>query len=225
MRVRVFLERFEDAVGYDVKILSQNAVVQDYIDALNKFQDDYVAPCKGCDNCCWERIPLTSADVVTYLENQEIIKALPEDISPLTAFIHKFCYVFGDGPVVDISLKQRSNASCIFLNTDEKICSLHPSRSLVCQTFICLPHSERAGKLRDTLLNTGEDELTRQYLLEANELGKPPEFHENRNASPQIEDYPLTAFAGKGGYNEVRIKDVIPAELWDELFDQNSTAK
>ena len=50
----------------DVRVLSDDATVQDYLDAFNLFQAEKVAPCDGCTNCCWERAPLTAPDVIRY---------------------------------------------------------------------------------------------------------------------------------------------------------------
>lgn len=222
MPVKTYIAQFDDAVGYDLEVTSATATLQDYLDALNGFQDEHVAPCKGCDNCCWERIPLTSLDVLVYLENSEIRKSLPSDLPPITAFIHRFGYVFAEGPVMDISLRQREDSSCIFLNTDGQYCSLHTARSLVCQTFICLPHSERAGRLRDLVLNIGEDELVRQYLLEKEKSRIPLLIHKSKNALPRIEDYPPTAFSGKTSYRQVLIRDIVPVGLWQELTKKES---
>ncbi|MDD2498387.1 MAG: YkgJ family cysteine cluster protein, partial [Desulfitobacteriaceae bacterium] len=116
---------------------------------------------------------------------------------------------------------QQDNSSCVFLNIDRQMCSYHTSRSLVCQTFVCLPHSQRGEELRNIIVNTGEDELVRQYLLEAGTLGEPIKFNENLNASPQLADYPPTVFSGKTSYREVRIKDIVPESLWNKLYHPN----
>lgn len=218
MNVHVNLVDFDGIFGYDLEIISEEATVQDYIDALNLFQENYVASCKGCDNCCWERIPLTFPDVIKYLENQEIKKMLPQDLPPLTGFLYRFCHIFGEGPVLDISLNQKDNHACIFLDQEEKICCFHQARSLVCQTFVCLPHSERAEELRSSLLNAGEDELVRRYLLEAQETNIPIKIDEVKNAAPKLEDYPSKTFSDKTHYSQVRIKEVLSEKAWELLY-------
>jgi len=224
MKVHVFLARFDDAVGYDLEILDERASVQDYLDGLNEFQEKYVDNCKGCDGCCYERIPLTSIDVLQYLDDPEVAAELKtmqkEGQSPLSAFIENYCYVSGTGPVLDIALKRNPDYSCIFLNRDEKTCTNHRSRSFVCQSFVCLPHGEGAGKLRDVILNTGEDDLVHRYLLEAKEKGVLPVIHENNQAAPSLDDYPGNPFTGKSRYHQVLIKDIIPQKLWQELYRQ-----
>lgn len=218
MNMKVFLAHFDDTIGYDVEILNENATIQDYLDELNNFQDRHVESCKGCDGCCWERIPLTSFDVLKYLEDPIILKELHGCPNPLTAFIHDYCHVAGHGPVIDIRLKRNPDQSCIFLNREEKCCLRHRSRSLVCQSFVCLPHSEKAGQLRDTLLNIGEDDLVHRYLQEAKAKGADPVVHENNNAAPSLKDYPANIFAGKKHYQEIKIKDAVPENLWRQLM-------
>jgi len=214
MKINVFLAHFDDAIGYDLEILHEDATVQDYLDALNQFQEKHVDTCKGCDGCCYERIPLTSVDVIKYLEDSHILNQFRHIKAPLTAFIHSYCHVAGTGPVIDISLKRNSDQSCIFLNREQKICLNHSFRSFVCQSFVCLPHSERAGQLRDTILNVGEDDLVHRYLLEAKEEEETPVINENNNASPSLEDYPGNVFSGKTHYQEIRIKDTVPKTIW-----------
>ena len=220
MRIKASLAHFADAVGYDLEILSPEATAADYLAAVNQFQDEFVAPCKGCDSCCWERIPLTYLDVLAYLADPRIQEALPPGLPALSAFVQQFCHVFGEGPVIDIALKQQANKACLWLDQSAQCCSRHPARTLVCQTFICLPHSEPAGKLRDLLLNIGEDELVRQYLLEAETFAIPLVIHEGKNPSPRLADYPATSFAGKTAYSQVLLRDVLPAELWTALQEK-----
>ncbi len=217
MNIRVFLTYFQDALGYDLEILNENATIQDYLDALNLFQEKHVAECKGCDGCCWERIPLTSLDIMNYIRDPQIMSCLSSDPGLVSPFIHTYCHVWGQGPVMDITLKRFKNEACIFLDSEQKICRYHFVRSFVCQTFICLPHSERAGQLRDTLLNIGEDDLVHRYLQEADKKGEAPVIDVNNQAAPQLSDYPGTPFTGKNFYHEIKIKEVIPKELWKKL--------
>lgn len=218
MKVKAFLTQFDDTIGYDLEITDDKATVQCYLDAVNRFQEKHVAGCKGCDGCCWERIPLTAIDVINYLSAEKILSLLPPKTPLLSSFVHRFCHVFCKGPVIDITLKNRSDGACIFLDTRQKICTHHSIRSLVCQTYVCLPHSEKAGRLRDTILNTGEDELVRRYLFEARSTDQYPKIDEGINASPSLEDYPPTPFSGKNRYEEILIKDIIPSDLWKNIY-------
>ncbi len=66
-KVAIKLVKGSDGMlNYDVQVLDQEANIQDYLDALNDFQEEKVAPCDGCSNCCWERVPLTAPDVLRY---------------------------------------------------------------------------------------------------------------------------------------------------------------
>lgn len=218
MKLKVFLVQFDDCWGYDLEIFEEDATIQDYLDGLNHFQENHVDSCKGCDGCCYERIPLTSLDVLRYLDDEEVLSRLKNGAPLLSSFIENYCYVSGQGPVLDISLKRNPDQSCIFLDREQKICRNHISRSFVCQSFVCLPHSDRAGKLRDILLNTGEDDLVRRYLLEAKAKGAAPVIHENNQAAPSLDDYPENSFSGKSRYHQIPIKDTLPETLWRELF-------
>lgn len=232
MKINVFLAHFDDdAIGYDLEILHEDATIQDYLDALNQFQENHITSCKGCDGCCYERIPLTSIDVHKYLRDAKVINQLnlahhtnqthysPQSQNHLTPFIHLYCHVSGTGPVIDISLKRNPDQSCIFLDREQKICLNHISRSFVCQSFVCLPHSERAGRLRDALLNMGEDDLVHRYLLEAKEKEENLVINENNNSSPSLDDYPGNIFTGNTHYHEIKIKDNIPEALWRQLIN------
>ncbi|MGI6679531.1 MAG: YkgJ family cysteine cluster protein [Dehalobacterium sp.] len=213
MNINVFIAHFDDAVGYDLEIINEHATIQDYLHAINDFQNKYVENCKGCDGCCYERIPLTSIDVLTYLGDPDL---------PLSPFIDQYCQVSGTGPVLDISLRRNPDQSCIFLDREQKCCRRHPQRSFVCQSFVCLPHCEKAGQLRDIILNVGEDDLVHRYLKEAKEKGTAPVIHENNEAAPTLTDYPGNIFTGKKHYQEIRIKDVLPETLWQKLFKSSS---
>lgn len=219
MKINVFLAHFDDAIGYNLEILHQDATIQEYLDALNQFQESHVDTCKGCDGCCFERIPLTSIDVNRYLEEPEILNQIRHSKTPLTSFIHSYCHVAGTGPVIDISLKRNPDQSCIFLDQEQKICQTHIFRSFVCQSFVCLPHSEKAGRLRDNILNMGEDDLVHRYLLEATEKEEVPIINENNNAYPCLADYPANIFTGKKHYHEIKIKDIVPENLWRQLIN------
>ncbi|RYD02018.1 hypothetical protein N752_26560 [Desulforamulus aquiferis] len=141
MSIKVFKD--SGSKGYDLEILDPSATVQDYLDALNNFIDTNMSsPCRGCDECCWERIPLTSVDVFKYIEtSSKELKLGSENL--LLEFLKKYCYIYVEGRVVDISLGFTLEGACSFLNQTQKICSNYLARSLVCQSFVCLESSER----------------------------------------------------------------------------------
>ena len=63
------------------------------------------------------------------------------------------------GFALDIQLRQERTESAPFLDGEEQRCTDHSHRSLVCHTYICLPQTGRARKMREYLINEGEDAL------------------------------------------------------------------
>lgn len=225
--------------GYDVVVTNPQATVQDYLTALNlaierlpltrrrllpppgqgQIPSDQRLYCRGCDRCCRERVPLT------YIDALKLIQATS---SPsLGLFLRRYGYIWVQGRAVDISLaweKQAQGASahpdrrCVFLNPETQTCQVYTARPLVCQTFICCPQTRRARRLREVIVNRGEDELVRQWLAEAAATGREPEFHEGYNPRPREEDWPPTPFSGRTDYQEVRLKEICPPRLWEKLL-------
>ena len=154
MRLKVKLAHFDDAVGYDIEITHINATIQDYLDGLNHFQENYVESCKGCDGCCYERIPLTSIDVLKYLEDPDIASQLKNNSYPPFLFYRKFlsCVRFRtgsghqlkkSGPVLHIPEPKGKNLQ-------------NPQIKVLCLPIFYMPSPyRRAGQLRDVLLNAG----------------------------------------------------------------------
>lgn len=133
-KVGVSLVDFPDlGLGYDIEILAKDATAGDYIAALDAWQAQYLAQCKGCDGCCRERAPLTLPDFYPY---QALFPQASDVFSWLT-----WCGQVVKLPngAVDILLKREKSGACTFLVEDEKICREHAVRSLVCHTHICLP--------------------------------------------------------------------------------------
>ncbi|AQS59540.1 YkgJ family cysteine cluster protein [Desulforamulus ferrireducens] len=215
MKLRVFQKPDK---SYDIEVLDPQATIQDYLDAINYFIETTMEPpCRGCDECCWERIPLTSIDALTYVE--KLAEQLDlEKNWPLLSFLKDYCYIYVEGPVVDISLGYTLEGACGFLNQEERICSNYMARSLVCQSFVCLESSEQAQELRSQLVNAGMDELVRLWLIQSQQAGQKPFMHEQHQAAPCLEDYPVNAFTGKVGYGQVLLKDVCTPELWGQIF-------
>lgn len=206
---RVLVQFFLDAKSnkYDLEILDSRATIQDYLDAINKFiETNMTKPCRGCDECCWERIPLTSIDVLNYKK------------SNLLDFLKSNCYVHVEGRVVDISLGFTLEGACAFLDQTQRICTNYAARSLVCQSFICLQSSGRAQDIRSELVNAGMDELVKLWLTKLKNSGQKPFIHEAHNPCPDLRDYPMNGFSNKKHYNQVLIKEVCSKELWHQLF-------
>ena len=253
-KIRVELKELDaGSWGYDVQILEESSTVQDYLEEMNRFQEERVAPCGGCTNCCWERVPLTAADVAVYLtaawedskaknSGRRAAAPGPADqgiaLETVTEFLRRYGRVRADRGVVDITLRQEANGACCFLDQERRRCGRWPLRSLVCQTYVCLPQSRRAAALRQQIVNEGENELIRLYAGEAAERGKNP-WAEGQTAQVDWKAYRGRGFTppalkasladggeGKGAfshfcgiqsYREIRIKDVVTKELWQLL--------
>ncbi len=189
--------QIDDGFAYDVRVVSEEASVGDYIRLLDRFLDETVAPCFGCDNCCSQRIPLTLPDLYTYAGKD------PEEIR---VFLKEKCEVVCQGRVVDVKLAQRSDRSCIFLDREKKCCSDHLHRSLVCHSYICIPQTERARLLRETLINKGEDaligSLCRWGVIDASFAGSYP---------------PEPGWEGKD-FEEILLKEVLPLSVFEDLL-------
>jgi len=202
--------------GLDVRINDEGATVQDYTEAL----DDYIisgqyrrqrstsANCEGCDICCQERIPLTSVDVL-------ILKGQVAPELSVNEFIQRYGYVSVSGPAADISLGRDWQDRCLFLHPETGKCRNYAARPLVCRTYICTPLSPRAGKLRETLVNLGMDELVR-LMLAASPEGQYP-LHEADEPELVREDWPESLWTGITDYSQLRLKDILPAKLYAEL--------
>ncbi|WP_333871770.1 YkgJ family cysteine cluster protein [Desulforamulus putei] len=215
MKVRIFKKATGD--GYDLEVQHPRATVQDYLDAMNDFiKKNTHPPCRGCDECCWERIPLTSIDVLNYLKR--LGNQLQLDSRwPLLDFLKKYCYIYVENGAVDISLGFTMEGACVFLNQQERICSGYAARSLVCQSFVCMESTPRAQELRSELVNTGMDELVRLWLLQSRQAGQKPYAHEEHNANLRLADYPANGFTHKTSYSQVYLAEVCSQKLWNKL--------
>lgn len=187
-----------EGFGYDVEITDEGATLAQYIEALDNFLDAKVAPCLGCDNCCYQRIPLILPDIYQYAGKEP--KAIGE-------FLEKRCAVTRLGAALDIRLAQGEDGICTFLDGDNQRCTDHLHRTMVCHTYICLPQTPRARELREHLINQGEDALVAELLT----MGLLPRFKEMAGVYPTDPHW-----AGKD-YHEVLLQQVVPEKLWAEL--------
>lgn len=211
-KVRISLKELDqDSWGYDVQVLDASATVRDYLDALNQFQDEKVAPCLGCSGCCWERAPLTAPDIFTF---GEILFDGRISDRPIRRFLESYGIVYAKDGMVDIILRRDEEGACIFLDKQHHQCKHHRLRSLVCQTYICLPKSRRAAELRGQLVNAGENELVRRYALEYH--GQPP--HVDEGGGPvDWEAYEGKGFTDKTSFEDILLRDVVDEALWKRL--------
>ncbi|MDP3044590.1 MAG: YkgJ family cysteine cluster protein [Bacillota bacterium] len=218
-RVSVTTVVIKGVNGYGVRVSDPAATVQDYLDVVNEAIERgrlfrgraERADCLGCDLCCQERIPLTSIDVLRLYS-----PLVPE---PLTAFIRKHAHISVDGGAVDITLRRDRQGRCLFLRPGEGTCRIYDLRPLVCQTFICCPQTKRARRLREQIVNVGEDELVRQWLMENQRLNTTPHIDETSGRHRvRLDDWPLTPFSGKKAYDEVLLRSVCSPVVWGDII-------
>lgn len=206
----------------DVVIRDSEATVADYYLALEDYilQGDYTrsrskkAGCEGCDICCKERIPLTSIDVM-------VLKRKAAPSMELKDFLKRYTYIYLEGKAVDISLARDSQGICLFLDQETSKCRHYEARPLVCRTYICTASSPDADELRNLIVNGGEDELVRLWLEQ--EFALETIFHEAWEPDIDPEDWLTSSWTGQEDYAGVKLKDIIPSELWHKLNRKGDT--
>jgi len=191
--------------SYDVQITDHQATLDAYLQELDEFMADNLAPCDSCHLCCHERATITSLDIPA------LAALLPQSAFPATAVVAAFGQIslLADG-ACDIFLL-RSNDNCFFLDI-RGFCREHQSRPLVCRSHFCLAKSQRAETLRQTIVNQGLDDLIRLLLSEQKQGAQillPP--------AVCADDYPPNAFTHKKTPQEVKLQDLCDAQLWQEL--------
>lgn len=208
------LVSLDGQIGYDVQVVGETVDLAQYLAGLNEMQAKYFDQCYGCDGCCWERAPLNGIDILRY-----VAALWPEQLekAPYHFFLQNYAHVDKNQGVVDIALKREANGACTFLQQAKKYCTTHTCRSLVCQSYICIPQTERAELLRQQIVNAGIDDLVRRYLWECAAQGITPCFHSGDDSPVCLEDYPANGFSGKTAYGQVCLKDIVSSELWQQL--------
>ncbi|MEW6623172.1 MAG: YkgJ family cysteine cluster protein [Bacillota bacterium] len=147
---------------WDLKVLNPRATVGDYLDGVCKLMEllqgsnKLNGTCETCGRCCKERIPITSIDwyALTKILNMEI-----EQRKAVSLYTKLAVW----GRAVDVSLKQRDDGSCIFLQHDNR-CSVYEVRPFTCKTFFCLPQSMKMQEIRATVVNLGMDQLIHEII-------------------------------------------------------------
>ncbi|MDX9872576.1 MAG: YkgJ family cysteine cluster protein [Clostridia bacterium] len=203
--------------GIDIQIVSPDAVVSDYLEALDGYilQGGFTrlraetSQCEGCVTCCGERMPLTSIDAFM------LQKALAPDLS-LGQFLNRYAYVAVSGRMVDILLSRAADEQCLFLDRKDLRCAGYRDRPLVCRTYICAPLSPRAQKLRQEITNTGEDELVRLWVQ--GYLQGENQIHEAADPEVRPEDWSKSAWTGKTAYREVLLREILSPKLLADLM-------
>lgn len=198
-------------LGCDIAVYDDTTSLADFLFAMDAFAEQYIADCRGCDGCCKERAPLIAADIAA------LGTLLPENTFP----VHAVCRAFAEIDVrrngsVDIYFRRLQNGACNLLNQKEKICQEHACRAFVCRSHFCLPRSEAISRLREEVVNMGENELTR--LLLAEELNgalpiTPKPLLEMINPA----DYPPNEQSGKKTYADIILREVLSEGLWQQI--------
>ena len=212
--MEIYLKQFEENYfGYDLIVENEAVTLGEYVDALNDFQNSTMAECRGCDGCCYERIPLTIADFELARPLTAKLCGKAETDVTLVDWLTAVAEIHVADGAIDIVLKRNADLSCYFLNQERQECREHLYRSLVCQTHCCLPKSEIAIDIRGDIINAGEDELCRQLLQTADhpwqELLK--DCH--------LEDYPVSGFSEvlPKDWRQINLKKIISDENWQIL--------
>lgn len=204
--------------AWDITWAHREATVADFLEAFNQFQDEKVAPCGSCTGCCWERAPLTAPDILRF---GEVLFNEEELAKPFRTFVERYAIVHAQKGVVDIILRRKEDEACLFLDLNKPGCSLHSHRPLVCQSHVCLPATLRGGRIRSALVNAGENELVRRYALEFG--NDPPLIHEG-GGPVNWQAYEGKGFKDKTAFNQVLLKEVLEAELWQQISGASSPA-
>ncbi len=216
---------FADILGapplaYDVQILTPQASVGDYLQAIEDFQAQTLADCKGCDGCCHERAPLTIAD-------WQLAQNTHSDAEPteqeLADWLLEWAELHFCGPAVDLTLKRTPAGTCNFLHEQQKYCTRHQQRSFTCRTHCCLPKTERAEALRAALINAGEDELVRRLL----QMPAAVQPWSSQLASCKLEDYAANAFSRLpiNAWRQARIQDLLDKADWELIYQPTAGAE
>lgn len=201
-------------IGYDVELLQESVTLAQYLAGLNALQDKYFDQCYGCDGCCWERAPLNGVDILRY---EKALWPDQLDQTPYGFFLENYAHVYQESGMVDIALKRKENGACVFLDQEKKCCTTHTCRSLVCQSYICIPQTERAELLRQQIVNAGIDDLVRRYKLECAARLRPFFAHSGDEGEVNLADYPENGFAGKTDYDQVLLREIVSADLFAAL--------
>ncbi|PKM90427.1 MAG: zinc/iron-chelating domain-containing protein [Firmicutes bacterium HGW-Firmicutes-12] len=216
MKVRLLPYYKDEIKGIDIEITGKDATVADYLDALDTYilAGDFIRlrddtnHCEGCDTCCGERMPLTSIDVF------DLKSKLSPELS-MGQFFNRYTYVAVIGRNIDIMLARDFADKCILLDKEKKRCTQYEIRPLVCRTYICTLFSPRADRLRLEVVNTGEDQLVRQWL-QCYQNGECV-IHEEDNPRINLDDWQSDSWIGKSSYAKMLLQDILTPKLWSEL--------
>ena len=207
-----------ECLGCDVEVYSDDATVADFLAALDEFSGEYLADCRGCDGCCKERAPWIAADLPA------LAALAPGDSFPAHRALAAFGQLAIRRGVSDICFRRAEDGPCCLLDTAGKFCTAWQSRAFVCRSHFCIPRSDKFARLREEIVNAGENELTR-LLLREEEQGAEPITGKPLAKSLRIEDYPANAQSGIDSYDQLLLKEILSPELWTEIKKEPYSTK
>ena len=247
-RVKVELVPFASECGYEIRVAHPQATVGDYLRALETLVGEPAltrrrnpgGTCYACPRCCAERIPITSIDLMRLAGVQEVTGGVPDPgrrprlsadgpraddrrgatvrPHPLLSAVKEYGWVSVWGRVVDITLRRGEAGECVFLDLGSGLCRQYHRRPLVCRTYFCSPCGPLARKVREAVVNRGQDELVRLLLEHAGPYGFP--INEADDADLRLEDWqePNNPYRGKTDYDEVLLREVLSQKLWKRVY-------
>lgn len=167
-KITIYQGKENGQAGIGIKINDQNAHLADLLDAWQPLCDDtsifklygndhHHSICKGCQtNCC--NTAYVIPDLIAF-KKMAAIKGLDH-----AGFIDKYF----DREKVKAGLLRMQPDPCIFLQNN--ICTVYPSRSLICRFYICAQILGSAEQLIYSIALTGITAL--QIFAEQNGLIK-----------------------------------------------------
>jgi Fe-S-cluster containining protein len=185
---------------YDVRVLQPDATAGDFEAACDQvFSQEqrgmrYGRECIGCHNCCRDRIPVTSIDVLRLREATGTTSDLP-------GWSESYLDLSRDGKCIDLTLKVRKDRICQFWQKENGRCRVYLQRAFACRSYICSPMSHRLKMLRSEIINQGEDELVRLTVA-----GAAKEYQQR------------SCFTGIVDYRRLPLKKACSPQLWHYLM-------
>lgn len=217
--VLVVPHRFGEKLGYDLIVMNSEAHVQDYLNALSRaidqsslgcYRKNALPVCAGCGVCCIDTVPL-----ISWIDILNLQEHLGTGYESLQQFLNRGGYIQPGWRWVDFTLRKGEDGFCVFLNRKSRLCSIHPARPLACQLYTGCRATRRADTVREYVVNMAKHDLVRQWLIQAGELGNTPAIHEGYRPRPKP-----NVFSGRKNYRQVLLKDLLPPELWSQVYVQ-----
>ncbi len=204
--------------GYDLTIHDELATVQDYIAAMENaieilplfLHRKKANKCAGCAECCKDAILLNWVDVMMIREQLSI-----NQVAKIRIRENDFA--------IGIILSEEKEMFCSFLDRTNNLCTIYPVRPLVCRVYVCAPSTKTAFDIRNHIIHKGQEDLIRRWVSQVQEWGEFLFEKFDREKGVNVyhgfsKDWPPNAFSGKSNYNEVLLKDLLPAELWEKVY-------